>query len=336
MNLKKIGLTALAVSLVATSLVAGEMSVTGSASMKVRSVAGDSAGKGFSMGNQLEFAGGGELDNGMTVSLNFVLDQNDDSTAVTSTAGTTGASGPYTGGPFDSHSVSISSDAMGKLVFHGEGGSSAQAAIDTTAAGDLWDNGYGISTSNDPSASAGGDNMLVYTLPSMVDGIAVTASYAPRTAGSIDSSASFGVGYTGIEGLSFNWATGEDNSAVATTVDVNTMKLSYAIGSFSVGYSDTDYDSESTTVTADQNVRSYNVSYTVSENISVGYGIESISQPNDTTADHQDIEVSALTASYTAGGMTLSAMMGEADNIAHTTSAAEDKEMWHLVASFAF
>ena len=327
MNLKKIGLTALAGSLVATSLVAGEMSVTGSASMKVRSVAGDSAGKGFSMGNQLEFAGGGELDNGMNVSLNFVLDQSDDSTA---------AGAAYTGGPFDSHSVSISSDAMGTLVFHGEGGSSAQAAIDTTAAGDLWDNGYGISSSNDPSASAGGDNMLVYTLPSMVDGIAVTASYAPRTAGSIDSSASFGVGYTGIEGLSLNWATGEDNSAVATTVDVNTMKLSYAIGSFSVGYSDTDYDSESATVTADQNVRSYNVSYTVSENISVGYGIESISQPNDTTANHTDIEVSALTASYTAGGMTLSAMMGEADNIAHTTSAAEDKEMWHLVASFAF
>jgi outer membrane protein OmpU len=336
MNLKKIGVTALAGSLVATSLVAGEMSVTGSASMKVRNVAGNSAGKAFSMGNQLEFAGGGELDNGMNVSLNFVLDQNDDSTAVTSTAAGTGASGAYTGGPFDSHSVSISSDAMGTLVFHGEGGSSAQSAIDTTAAGDLWDNGYGITTTNDPSASATSDNMLFYTLPSMVDDLTVTASYTPRGAGAIDASASFGVGYTGVEGLSVNWATGEDNTAVATTKDVNTLKISYAVGSFTVGFSDTDYDSEDTAVTADQNVRSYNASYTVSENISVSYGIESISLPNDTTADHQDIEVSALTASYTAGGMTLSAMMGEADNTAHTTGAAEDKEMWHLVASFAF
>ena len=41
MNLKKIGLTALAGSLVATSLVAGEMAVTGSASMKVRHVDGE-------------------------------------------------------------------------------------------------------------------------------------------------------------------------------------------------------------------------------------------------------------------------------------------------------
>ena len=336
MNLKKIGLTALAGSLVATSLVAGEMSVTGSASMKVRNVAGNSAGKAFTMGNQLEFSGGGELDNGINVSLDFVLDQNDDSTKATSTAGTTGATTAYTGGPFDSHSVTISSDALGTLKFSGEGGSSAQAAIDTTAAGDLWDNGYGISTTNDPSASAGGDNMLLYTLPSMIDDLTVTASYAPRTAGAVDASAAYGVGYTGVEGLSVNWATGEDNTKSATTKDVNTLKLSYAVGSFSVGFSDTDYDSEDTAVTADQNVRSYNVSYTVSENISVGYGIESISLPNDTTADHQDIEVSALTASYTAGGMTLSAMMGEADNTAHSTGTAEDKEMWHLVASFAF
>ena len=329
MNLKKIGLTALAGSLVATSLVAGEMSVTGSASMKVRSVATDSAGKGFSMGNQLEFAGGGELDNGLNVSLNFVIDQNDDATTTQPTTWNSGT-------PFDSHSVSISSDALGTLVFHGEGGSSAQSAIDTTAAGDLWDNGYGISAANDPAASAATDNMLFYTLPSMVDSLAVTASYTPRGAGAIDASAAFGVAFTGVEGLSVHYATGEDNSASATTVDVNTLKVSYALGSFSVGFSDTDYDSESTTVTADQNVRSYNVSYTVSENVSVGYGMETISQPNDTTADHQDIEVSALTASYTAGGMTLSAMMGEADNIAHTTGAAEDKEMWHLVASFAF
>ena len=330
MNLKKIGLTALAGSLVATSVFAGELTVTGSASMKVEHVNGGAAnsGKSFSMGNQITFAGSGELDNGLNVALSFTIDESD--------GDTTSTSGPANGSIFDGHSVTVSSDALGSLKFSGEGGSSAQSAIDTTAAGDLWDNGYGISAANDPAASAATDNMLFYTLPSMVDSLAVTASYTPRGAGAIDASAAFGVAFTGVEGLSVHYATGEDNSASATTVDVNTLKVSYALGSFSVGFSDTDYDSESTTVTADQNVRSYNVSYTVSENVSVGYGMETISQPNDTTADHQDIEVSALTASYTAGGMTLSAMMGEADNIAHTTGAAEDKEMWHLVASFAF
>ena len=112
------------------------------------------------------------------------------------------------------------------------------------------------------------------------------------------------------------------------------MKASYTYGSFAVGYSDTEYDGESTTTTVDQDVTSYNVSYTVSENISIAYGEEEIAQPN--AASDEDIKVSAITASYTAGGMTISAMMGDADNTAHSTAALEDKSMWHLVASFAF
>tara|TARA_B110000238_G_scaffold39403_1_gene41709 strand:- start:209 stop:1174 length:966 start_codon:yes stop_codon:yes gene_type:complete len=321
MNLKKIGLTALAGSLVATSLVAGEMAVTGSASMKVRHIDGNSAGKSFSMGNQLEFSGGGELDNGMNVALSFVIDQADDST--------TGLANS----PFDSHSVSIGSDALGTLVFHGEGGSSAQSAMDTTAAGDLWDNGYGITAANDTKTSLTSDNMIFYTLPTLVDSLAVTASYTPKGT-SIDSSSAFGVAYTGVEGLALNYAKGSDDSTAAATSDTTTMKVSYAYGSFSVGYSANEFDGEAVATTTDQEVKSYNVSYTVSENISVSYGTEEISLPNDTT--DQDIEVSAISASYTSGGMTLSAMVGDADNIAHSTAVAEDKEMWHLVASFAF
>jgi len=329
MNLKKIGLTALAGSLVATSLVAGEMAVTGSASMKVRHVDGGAAnsGKAFSMGNQLEFKGSGELDNGLNVSLSFVLDQNDDST----TAGT--AKSVNSGSPFDSHSVSISSDALGTLVFHGEGGSSAQTAIDTTAAGDLWDNGYGISTTDDPKTSKTRDNMLFYTLPSIVDDVEVTASYTPKGT-DVESSNALGLKYSGVEGLVVNYAQGENNTTAAATVDVTTMKASYAYGSFTVGYSDTEYDSEVTTTTVDQDVTSWNLSYTISDNLSVNYGNEEIKLPN--VADDQDIEVDAITVDYTTGGMTISAMMGQADNMSHTTAITEDREMWHLVASFAF
>ena len=329
MNLKKIGLTALAGSLVATSVFAGEMTVTGSASMKVEHVNGGAAnaGKSFSMGNQLEFAGSGELDNGLTVSLNFVLDQNDDATTTQVTTWNSGT-------PFDSHSVSVSSDALGTLVFHGEGGSSAQGAIDTTAAGDLWDSSFGITAAQDPKASAMTDNSIFYTLPTLVDGVALTTSYSPKGTGA-EANMAFGLGYTGVEGLSLNYAVGEDNSAAnAVTVDVTTMKASYAYGPITVGYSDTEYDGSSLTTTVDQDVTSYNVSYTVSENISVSYGSETISQPNDTT--DQDIEVSGITASYTTGGMTISTSMLDADNTAHGTAVTEDKSQWSLVASFAF
>jgi outer membrane protein OmpU len=326
MNLKKIGLTALAGSLVATSLVAGEMAVTGSASMKVRHVDTNSAGKAFSMGNQLEFAGSGELDNGLNVSLSFVLDQNDDSTS----AGA--AKSLNSGSPFDSHSVKISSDALGTLTFHGEGGSSAQTAMDTTAAGDLWDNGYGISTSNDPKTSATSDNMIFYTLPTLADGVAITTSYTPRSTGTESSSMAYGLAYTGVEGLSVHYAAGENNADPTETADATTMKVSYAFGSITVGLSETEYDSK--TATNDQEVSSVNVSYTVSENVSVSYGQDKIATPGVST--DQDIKTSAISGSYTTGGMTLGAMMGQTENNAYGTSGAEDKDMWHLTASFAF
>jgi outer membrane protein OmpU len=335
MNIKKIGLTALAGSLVATSLVAGEMAVTGSASMKVRHVDTNSAGKAFSMGNQLEFAGSGELDNGLDVKLSFVLDQNDDTATDNNLdASTTGGASRTAGkgSPFDSHSVSIGNDALGTLVFHGEGGSSAQTAMDTTAAGDLWDNGYGISTSNDPSTSATSNNMIFYTLPTLADGVAITASYTPRGAGAINSSAAFGLAYTGFEGLELNYAQGENDSAAGATADATTMKISYAYGPIEVGYSDTEFDSQD--ATKDQDVKSMNVSYTLTPDISVSYGEDTIAKPQ--VGGDEDIKVSAITGSYTAGGMTLGLMVGEAKNNAHGTGSEEDKDMWHLTASFAF
>ena len=132
-NLKKIGLTALAASLVSTSVFAGEMTVAGSASINAENYSIDqrNAGKGFSMGNQLTFSGSGELDNGLNVSLSFVIDEFDNDA--------TDSDGAEDGSIFDAHSVTVSSDALGTLVFSGEGGSSAQSALDTTAAGDIWD-----------------------------------------------------------------------------------------------------------------------------------------------------------------------------------------------------
>ena len=160
---KKIGLTALAGSLVVTSAYAGSMSVSGGASIGLKNTTKTATGKSWTMGNQLTFSGSGELDNGMNVSLSFVLDQADDSTTGIANA------------PFDSHSVTISSDDLGTLVFSGEGGSSAQSAIDTTAAGDLWDNGSGFTAIR---SSEAGNNSMMYTLPSLMDDLTLKGSYS--------------------------------------------------------------------------------------------------------------------------------------------------------------
>ena len=67
-TMKKLGLTALAGSLVATSAYAGEMSVSGSA--KVTYTSQDEkevTGNGFSSGKGLTFSGSGDLDNISTI-----------------------------------------------------------------------------------------------------------------------------------------------------------------------------------------------------------------------------------------------------------------------------
>jgi outer membrane protein OmpU len=323
-NFKKIGMTALAASLVSTSVFAGEVTVAGSASMTVENYSGTqrNAGKGFSMGNQLTFTGGGELDNGMTVGISFILDQGDNEvSAEASSAGTA---------PFDSHSISISSDAMGTLVLHGEGGSSAQAALDTTAAGDIWDTFDGTTTGTTVSSSSSGADIMVYTLPTLMDGLSVSASYSPQQS-SVSSSTAYGITYTGVEGLSVSYGVGEvTETAAGLNADATTMKASYAIGSFTLAYSNNDYASD--TASSDQDTNSYKVSYTVSDAISVSYGTEAITLEGDS----DEAEYEKLSVAYTSGGMTVTATQASSKDALHGTTDLEDRDYWSLGLAFAF
>ena len=311
-NFKKIGLSALAGSLVATSAFAGDMSVAGSASINVEHTngGGGDSGKTFSMGNQLTFSGGGELDNGLSVALSFVIDQGDD-TAIAS-------------GPFDSHSVTISSDGLGSLKFSGEGGSSALSALDGTAAGDIWDD-FDIASTVHPTGLGGGNNSMMYTLPAMVDGVAINASYTPRTTGA-DASTSYSVTYTGVEGLTASYGIGDGGDE---STDGTAMKLSYVFGPITASYSN--YEHDTTGTASDDETASYAISYTVSDEISVTYGTEEVER-----GTLEDVETMSISAAYTAGGMTLSGSMSEVDNLDGTTAASQDRERWALGLSFAF
>jgi outer membrane protein OmpU len=334
-NLKKIGLTALAASLVSTSVFAGEMTVAGSAGInwenygagdlgKKDTTLGSDGTKSFSMGNQLTFSGSGELDNGLTVSLSFVLDQGDDSSAATTTV--------LAGAPFDSHSVTVSSDSFGSLTYNGEGGDSAQNAVGDTAAGNIWDLWDGRQGANSKLKESNGGTNFTYTLPSMVDGLAVSASYQP--AGSNDESdTAYSLTYTGVEGLTVSYGSGSNDSASgsASNSDTTSIKASYAIGSFTVAYSDHEHDSS--TNTADQDASAFKLSYTVSDAMSVSYAEETIKSG---TASDQDAEYTRLSASYTTGGMTISGNMSEMKNGTYSTAVAGDEDYAGLSVSFAF
>ena len=331
-KLKKIGLTALSASLVAVSANAGEMSVSGSAKMATEGHSGSGQmdkGSTFSMGNQLTFSGSGELDNGLNVSLSFVIDQGDNTL-------TTNAK---SSAPFDSHSVSVGSDALGTLTFNGEGGTTASSAIDGTAAGDMWDafdqvayNGASAIPDLAMTASAG-DNSMIYTSPELVEGLTLVGSYQPQGANR-ESGTGFGVNYSGVEGLSVSYA---DTDVVGTTTltsgDNTVIKASYAYGPITVAYSNMEHDEGTTNGSGDIEMTSYSLSYTVSENLSVMIGTEDSEKGQTGTTD---AEITGITASYTAGGMTISASKYDGENLNYGTAAAEDVEYWGLSASFAF
>ena len=308
---KKIGLTALAGSLVATSAYAGAVSVAGGASMGVKNNSGKDGGKSWTMGNQLTFSGGGELDNGLNVSISFVLDQGDGVTAATA--------------PFDSHSITVSSDTLGSVTMSGEGASSAHSALDTTAAGDIFDNGFGISS---PASSDAASGSLLYTLPSIMDDLTVTASYSGGGT-ALASTTAIGVTFAGVDGLSVSYGQGEMGStATNASGDATTMKASYAYGSFTAAISNTEIDFDAA-AGEDEEVSSWKVSYTITDDLSVSYGEETLEQNGEAI----DEEVEQISASYTTGGMTVSLAQTDATGADHS---AGTQERWKLGLSFAF
>ena len=86
------------------------------------------------------------------------------------------------------------------------------------------------------------------------------------------------------------------------------------------------------TSSSDQETSSFAVSYTISDELSVTYGEDTIEKGGDPT----DAEYSVISGSYTAGGMTISASMKDGENINHGTASNQDFEYWSLGASFAF
>jgi len=308
-NFKKIGLTALAGSLVATSVFAGELTATGAASIGVSNITGTgdlSVGNDWSMGNSVTLKGSGELDNGLTVTMSMELD----------------AGAENLGGPFDSQSIKLESDALGTLTFAGHGGSSAQSKMDTTAAGDIWNQTLGIVA---VKAAAAGNDSLYYKLPEVMDGLDLTASLSPG-AGAGPTHTSFGIEYTGVEGLTLKFGQG-DSGEPALEIESTTMFASYAISSFTLSMSETDATKKGA---SDRKVESYEIAYTVSDDLSVTYGTETF----DLTGNVTDEEVEALGISYTTGGMTLTATTYEAKGAGNTAGAVSDK--WALTAAFAF
>lgn len=311
-KITKIGLSALAGSLVAMSVNAAEMSVTGGASLTVSDQGLDTEGNKWTMGNSITFAASGELDNGMSVSASYELDDD----------------------IMDDYSMTFGTDAMGTIQFHGSGGSSAMSAVDDmtpNAYEEAWHGGAGNVINGHAST-----NIFKYVSPTAA-GLTLTASYLPSSeAGSVKSSTAYAISYSPemVEGLTVGYATQDDESGSATTSaddsDENTMYVKYVYGPVTVGYQESELDSDTNSEDADS--QAFGISYAVSDSLTIAYGEHTYETTGDTSIGDQ--ESSAVSASYTMGGMTIAGVMNDVDNVAGV--AATDKEAYELNLSFAF
>ena len=317
-NLRKIGLSALAGSLATFSVNAADVSVSGGASITFDDSnrgKGD-RGNGFYMGDSLKFNMSGETDGGIGIAVYYEID----------------------GGALDDYNLKMSGD-WGSLTFDGHGGSSAFGAIDDKTP-NAYEEAWAVVDTDGTSATgsatvingAGGNNMFIYTSPSM-GGAVFQAAYQNHGSAAAESYTDYSVVISpeGIDGLTVGAGIADHTvaSAASTDVEENTIFATYAIGSMTIGVQFSDYDHS--TANSDQESTAIGISYAVNDDISVSYNMHELETELSTDEDQ---ESTGISASFTSGGMTLAGSMNDVDNIAGT--ATRDAEGYEFTLSFAF
>ena len=296
---KKVGLTALSASLVSATAYAGALDVSGAASITYHSSDDAAAGNAYSHNKDISFSGGGDLDNGMTISYSY---------AMTNAAASDSS---ITLGMGDSGSVTFGNGVSG--------GVRSYDSVIPTAKEEAWDD---LSGEANIVTAQSGTNSFAYT--GTFGGVDVTAQYTKNGSGSASDS-SIGASYTvGDTGLTIGYATGEDGS----TIDEDVMYAKYVIGGATIAYSKFDHEVSSSATGRD--VTQYGVSFAVNENLSVSYGKATVYFEAKAT----DQESTGASVSYTMGSITIAAASNKETGTGGT-SGSED-EMSEATISFAF
>jgi outer membrane protein OmpU len=315
----KIGLSALAGSLVSFSAHAGSLSASGSASLTFSN--GDdkshaAEGNQWTMGDSITMTGSGEMDNGMTISVSFEIDNDD-----------TGG-----GDVYDSHSMTLDTNGMGTITFSGHGGSSAMSALD-----DVTPNGYqeswDVVTGAETSTLIGGhsgDNMFTYKSPDL-SGATITVAYLNASDAVTDNSyVDFSIVAKPemVEGLEVGYGFGETEVTNGTAIDESAMYVKYTYGSVTVGYQVNEADGPA--AANDLDFEALGISYAVTDDLTIGYS----TSESDVASDSDVQEATAIGASYTSGGITVAGSMNSVDNVGFDASA--DRDGYEFNVSFAF
>ena len=330
-NIKKVGLTALAGSLAAVTAQAGELSVTGSANVTYVTKSGGNTAQTLGNDKDVKFSGSGELDNGYTFNI-FTLSKDDLTVSSTGTI--------------------LNMGSLGTIGLGTGGGTNVNGAYDEP-----------IPTAYEENSDAGGqapanyigsttdDNALVYQLPAMdFMGATVNAgveySFQDGSATANDGGAiartskgnSYGLGVTvAYDALSIGAYVSEiESTNVASTRDVSdgfggNWNVKYSAGPVSVGYSEFYYDGGQTSASAEGTTTAaktvgttagmyegdmMSIAFNVNDSLSLSYSemtsthdYGEFTQTTDVDEEHESLQLA-----YSMGAMSVKAYTTEITN----------------------
>ena len=354
---KKVGLTALAGSLVAVSAQAGELSVSGGVNITLKhgsaSSSTNSTGRGIGTDKDVAFTGGGELDNGTTFSVTTAT--NDSQTDLTS---------GY---------ITISTPSFGSFLMGNHSGaahmfydeevpnayeqiSDISPLVTTNKVGDFMDNNHITYTA--PTLDLGGAQITAHL------GYASDANDTETGDGGTPGEGTYGSGqeagitvaYEGLK-LGVYGAERENDTPAAAGADAvrdefnGVWYAKYSMGPVSIGYSESYVDSgvsETQTVatTSAKTLRTsggifegeqMGIAFNVNDNLSISYteSTETYNAQSEAASQDVDQEIDAIQFAYSMGGMSIKAYQMDVTNPGFDENA-DDSKVTEIALGLAF
>jgi outer membrane protein OmpU len=328
-DMKKIGLTALAGSLVAFSANAAEMTVSGATVLTYTS--GDDTevtGNPYGMKTNLAFTASGEV-NGYNVSYM--------QTSVDQFAGMSSAR------------LSVDMGDMGTIAFD-QGSGSGLATIDDktpTAAEEIWDGLDSTAAGRVGAAGSSGVVNYVNTFSGITLNAAMRKGSGTKLADGASSAAGQGAwdfalttdgSMLAVDGLAMGVGYGEaENGSEASTTygdaEHMTAFANYSVGPVTFGYQ-MSYIEANKVGTDDQDIDAWGLAFNVNENLSLSYGERDVVHKGAGASADVTEKFDGIAVAYTMGSMKIAGNMNDVSDSAGV--AGDNDSMTEIAVSFAF
>jgi hypothetical protein len=285
------------------------------------------------MASNLTFAGSGELDNGWNVALSIA--QGD-------------------AGAYSNTNITIGVPGVGDFrVDQGVSGTGIQRMDDMTPS--VWEeaDGAGLSAGITKVTGVSAGANIEFTPSTTPDGLTIRAAWSPDADGGSTTGDKAAGGDSGIQGSGWDLTAevssdlhgmegltiyggisqveqNQNGGKVNGDSDETVMGIKYAMGGFTVGWQQND-DETGLTATTDYENTMYSVTFSVNDDLSIGYNHVESDKQGGNTAEAESFQVA-----YTMGGATLSVSDVSVENKAHGTASSADLEATIVKLGLAF